>query len=141
MLSVFQNLSQISERWCRDGAETVMAIHGARLFGSEIADRATLDYFGAVLGEEEIAKLSTHRQRPEIGLGLRSYSQDIKGVAVADRVCQTERDTALLVHGNIAPAWITMRPWYRDRGLRAQVTAPPIAATPAIAPAVAEDVA
>src|SRR5207248_5016592 len=47
VLSVFQNLSQMSERWGRDGAETVMADHVARLFGSGIADRAMLDYPGS----------------------------------------------------------------------------------------------
>ena len=120
MLSVFQNLSQISERWGRDRAETVMANHVARLFGSGIADRATLDYLGAVLGEEEIEKVSTHRQRLELDLGSRTYSKDFKRLAAPDRVRQAERDTALLVYGNIAPAWISLRPWYRDRGLRAQ---------------------
>ena len=121
VLSVFQNLSQISERWGRDRAETVMANHVARLFGSGIADRATLDYLGAVLGEEEIEKVSTHRQRLELDLGSRTYSKDFKRLAAPDRVRQAERDTALLVYGNIAPAWISLRPWYRDRGLRAQV--------------------
>jgi type IV secretion system protein VirD4 len=118
-----------------------MANHVARLFGSGIADRATLDYLGAVLSEEEIEKVSTHRQRLEIDLGSRTCSKDFKRLATPDRVRQAERDTALLVYGNTAPAWISLRPWYRDRGLRAQVTAPPIAATPAIAPPVAEDVA
>ena len=137
VLSVFQNLSQISERWGRDRAETVMANHVARLFGSGIADRATLDYLGAVLGEEEIEKVSTHRQRLELDLGSRTYSKDFKRLAAPDRVRQAERDTALLVYGNIAPAWISLRPWYRDRGLRAQVAAAP---APPPQPAVAEDV-
>ena len=137
VLSVFQNLSQISERWGRDRAETVMANHVARLFGSGIADRATLDYLGAVLGEEEIEKVSTHRQRLELDLGSRTYSKDFKRLAAPDRVRQAERDTALLVYGNIAPAWISLRPWYRDRGLRAQVAAAP---APPPEPAAAEDV-
>jgi type IV secretion system protein VirD4 len=139
VLSVFQNLSQISERWGRDRAETVMANHVARLFGSGIADRATLDYLGAVLGEEEIEKVSTHRQRLELNLGSRTYSKDFKRLAAPDRVRQAERDTALLVYGNIAPAWISLRPWYRDRALRAQVTAA-CAPAPAVEPSVVEDV-
>ena len=63
------------------------------------------------------------RQRLELDLGSRTYSKDFKRLAAPDRVRQAERDTALLVYGNIAPAWISLRPWYRDRGLRAQVTA------------------
>jgi len=138
-LSVFQNLSQVSERWGRDRAETVMANHVARLFGSGIADRATLDYLGPVLGEEEIEKISTHRQRLQLDPGSRTYSKDYRRLAAPDRVRQAERDTALLVYGNIAPAWISLRPWYRDRALRAQVTAAPAPAPP-LEPAAAEDV-
>ena len=102
-----------------------MANHIARLFGSGIADHATLDYLGAVLGEEEIEKVSTHLQRLELDLGPR-YSKDFKRLAAPDRVRQAERDTALLVYGNVPRPWISLRPWYRDRGLRVQVSAPPV---------------
>jgi type IV secretion system protein VirD4 len=124
VLSVFQNLSQISERWGRDRADTLIANHTARLFGSGIADRATLDYLGAILGDEEIQKISTHRQRLDLELGSRTYSHDYKRLAAPDRIRQTQPNTALLIYGNIAPAWIGLRPWYRDRQLRAQVSTP-----------------
>jgi hypothetical protein len=83
---VFRNLSQISERWGRDRADTVIANHNARLFGSGIADRATLDYLGAILGDEEIQKISTHRQRLE--LGSRTYSNDYKRLAAPGRIAR-----------------------------------------------------
>jgi type IV secretion system protein VirD4 len=124
VLSVFQNLSQISERWGRDRADTLIANHTARLFGSGIADRATLEYLGAILGDEEIQKISTHRQRHQLELGSRTYSNDYKRLAAPDRIRQTQPHTALLIYGNIAPAWIGLRPWYRDRTLRAQVSTP-----------------
>jgi type IV secretion system protein VirD4 len=125
VLSVFQNLSQISERWGRDRADTLIANHTARLFGSGIADRATLEYLGAILGDEEIQKISTHRQRHQLELGSRTYSNDYKRLAAPDRIRQTQPNTALLIYGNLPPAWITLRPWYRDRQLRAQVSTPP----------------
>jgi type IV secretion system protein VirD4 len=124
VLSVFQNLSQISERWGRDRADTLIANHTARLFGSGIADRATLDYLGAILGDEEIQKISTHRQRHQLELGSRTYSNDYKRLAAPDRIRQTQPNTALLVYANLPPAWINLRPWYRDRQLRAQVSTP-----------------
>jgi type IV secretion system protein VirD4 len=141
VLSVFQNLSQISERWGRDRAETVMANHVARLFGSGIADRATLDYpwcrAGRGRDREGVHAPPALGARPGLA---HLQAKDFKRLAAPDRVRQAERDTAVLVYGNIAPAWISLRPWYRDCGLRAQVTAAP-AAVAAIAPAVAEDVA
>jgi hypothetical protein len=70
--------------------------------------------------------VSTHRQRLELDLGSRTYSKDFKRLAAPDRVRRAERDTAPLVYGNVPPAWTSLRPWYRDRSLRAQVSAPPV---------------
>ena len=62
LLSVFQDISQAADRWGRERAETIFANHRARLFSSGIGDRATLEYLRHTLGEEEIARVSTHRQ-------------------------------------------------------------------------------
>ena len=50
------------DRWGSDRAETIIANHRARLFCSGIGDRATLDYLRGTLGDEEIARISTHHQ-------------------------------------------------------------------------------
>jgi hypothetical protein len=55
---------------CRQGP--IIANHRARLFGSGIADRTALEYLGAVLGEEQIQRVATHRQRLEIARLARS---------------------------------------------------------------------
>ena len=44
LLTILQNLSQATDRWGKDRAETIIANHRARLFCSGIGDRATLDY-------------------------------------------------------------------------------------------------
>ena len=62
LLTILQNISQAADRWGRDRAETIIANHRARLFCSGIGDRATLDYLRHTLGEEEITRISTHRQ-------------------------------------------------------------------------------
>ena len=143
LLSVFQNLSQVADRWGRERAETIIANHRARLFGSGIGDRATLEYLGAVLGEEEIERISTHRQRLQVDLGSRTYSHDFKRIAAPNRVREADFGTALLVYGRLPPAWVKLRPWHRDRRLKemvngAQATgltpAPPPAPPPAPAP-------
>lgn len=124
LLSVFQNISQIAERWGRERAETIVANHRARLFGSGIGDRATLEYLGAILGEEEIEKVSTTKKRAElVELGSRTTSRDFKRLGAPHRIRQAEQDTALLVYGRLPPAWLALRPWYRDRDLTRQVQA------------------
>lgn len=92
-----------------------------------------------MLGEEEVEKVSTHRQRLELDLGSRTYSKDFKRLAAPDRIREAERDTALLVYGNLPPAWLDCGPGIAT-ALRAHVTAPPPPAAP-IAPEVADDVA
>ena len=137
LLTVLQNKSQADDAWGRDRAETIIANHVARVFCSGIGDRATLDYLGAILGEQEIQKVSTHRQRLELELGSRTYSKDYKRLAAPDRVRQAKRDTALLVYGNLPPAWIALRPWYRDRRMRAHVHAKTRAPAPSVPTVVA----
>jgi len=117
LLTVLQNISQGADRWGRERAETIIANHRARLFCSGIGDRATLEYLSSTLGEEEIARVATHRQSP-LAHGSRTTSTDFRALAAPNRVRQTAPDTALLIYGRLAPAWLRLRPWYRHRALR-----------------------
>jgi type IV secretory pathway TraG/TraD family ATPase VirD4 len=125
LLSVFQNVSQIHDRWGRERGETIMANHRGRLFGCGIGDKATLEYVGAILGDEAIAKSSSHRQRlGMLELGSRTDTHEYRRLARPDTLREAERDSALLVYGRLPPTWVKLRPWYRDRALRRQVETP-----------------
>ena len=128
LLTVLQNMSQAADRWGRDRAETILANHRARLFCSGIGDRATLDHLRHTLGEEEIARLSTHRPGA-LQPGSRTISSDFRSLAPAHRVRQADPDVALLVYGRLAPAWLRLRLWYSTPALRALVQASPRRAT------------
>jgi type IV secretion system protein VirD4 len=122
LLTVIQNMSQAADRWGRDRAETIIANHRARLFCSGIGDRATLDYLAHTLGDEEISRVSTTRENA-LATGSRTYSSDFRSLAAPHRVRQAAINSALLVYGNLAPAWLALRPWYADSQLRELVTA------------------
>jgi type IV secretion system protein VirD4 len=119
LLTVLQNLSQAFERWGRDRTETILVNHRARLFCSGIADQATLSYLGQTLGEQEVQRVSTHRQALQASGGSRTVSSDFRRLAGAHRVRQAPENSALLVYGRLPAAQIQLRPWYRDRRLRA----------------------
>jgi type IV secretion system protein VirD4 len=120
LLTVLQNMSQAADRWGRDRAETILANHRARLFCSGIGDQATLDHLRHTLGEEEIARFSTHRSGA-LQPGSRTTSSDFRSLAPAHRVRQSDADVALLVYGRLAPAWLRLRLWYSTPTLRALV--------------------
>ena len=122
LLTVLQNISQASDRWGKDRAETIIANHRARLFCSGIGDRATLDYLRQTLGEEEIHRIATHRSSP-LATGSRTHSSEFRALAAPHRVRQADTNTALLIYGRLRPAWINLRPWYQHRQLRQLVNA------------------
>ena len=121
LLTILQNISQATDRWGKDRAETIIANHRARLFCSGIGDRATLDYVRQTLGDEEIDRISTHRQSP-LATGSRTYSSEFRAIATPHRVRQADTNTALLIYGRLQPAWVNLRPWYANRELRQLVS-------------------
>jgi type IV secretion system protein VirD4 len=127
LLTILQNISQAADRWGHDRAETIIANHRARLFCSGIGDRATLEYLRTTLGDEEIARIATHRQSP-LATGSRTYSTDFRSLAAPHRVRQADTNTALLIYGRLAPAWISLRPWYANTKLSQLITSAQAAA-------------
>jgi type IV secretion system protein VirD4 len=134
LLSVFQNISQIHDRWGKDRAETIVANHRARLFGAGIGDRATLEYVGAILGDEATQKVSAHRNRLQlVELGSRTYAHEYRRLATPNKVREAQPTTALLVYGRLKPTWIRLRPWYEDRELTRKVNTMPHTGAPKVA--------
>ena len=148
LLSVFQNVSQIRARWGKDRAETIVANHRGRLFGSGIGDRETLEYVGAILGDQAIDKISAHHDRFQVlDLGSRTATHEYRRIAGPNKIREAESATALLVYGRLKPTWLKLRPWYEDRALTRKVNttsveaptpvAEPLSAAPSAHPQVA----
>jgi type IV secretion system protein VirD4 len=131
LLTVLQNMSQASDRWGSDRAETIIANHRARVFCSGIGDRATLEHLRQTLGEEQVMRVS--RQRAGLlSAGTVTISQERQPLAPPNRVRQAKADRALLVYGNLPAAWLRLRPWYRDPRLRALAAGLPVPARRAV---------
>jgi type IV secretion system protein VirD4 len=124
LLTVLQNISQAADRWGSDRAETIIANHRARVFCSGIGDRATLDYLRQTLGDEEITRYSTHRHGA-LAPGSRTVSSDFRALAAPNRIRQQNPDSALLIYGRLAPAWLRLRLWYSNPHLTALAACKP----------------
>lgn len=118
LITVLQNASQASDRWGSDRAQTIIANHRARLFCSGIGDSPTLEHLRSTLGEEEISKVSRH-YAGGLRSGSKTTASELRALAPAHRVRQLRADSALLVYGRLPPAWVSLRPWYARKQLRA----------------------
>ncbi len=115
VVSVFQDLAQARSRY-GEAADTILANHRAKLFLSGISDARTLDYLGRALGEEEVGYES--RTLGERGSASRTSGTRSRRLAPADAVRGVPPGEAILVYGHLPPARLSLRPWYRERGLR-----------------------
>jgi type IV secretion system protein VirD4 len=134
LVTVFQDMAQISAVYGRDRAPTIVSNHRARMILSGIADAQTLDYVTRVLGEEEVARTSS----TEGGRGRRSTTRSLthRSLVPANVLREMKQGRGLLLYGSIPPARLTLRPFFSDRRLRriaagsARVTALPPGDTP-----------
>jgi type IV secretion system protein VirD4 len=115
LVTVLQDLAQVHDRW-GSKADTIVNNHRAKLFGAGTTCARTLDYVSRVLGEAE------YRQSSEtVGeRGRRSTTKSVNHRPLAPANVVRERDpgSLLLLYGNLPPAVVRTRPWYRDRRLR-----------------------
>lgn len=115
LVSIFQDLAQLEERWGR-AWRTVASAHRAKLFGTGIGDPGTLAYIRELTGESE------YEQRSDTSGFLGQHSQTVgttyRSIAPSHVVREAEPGTAVLIYGNLPPARLELRRWYADRRLR-----------------------
>lgn len=121
LVSVFQDLAQIKERW-GTRALTIVNNHRAKLIGSGTADPDTLEYAARVLGDQEIQQISSTAGQE--GRASTTQSTTYHTLAPPHTLRQAEPGTALLIYGSLPPAHVRLRPWFADRRLRRLAGAP-----------------
>lgn len=116
LVSVFQDMSQINAVYGRDRAPTIVSNHRAKVILSGIADAQTLDYVARLLGDEEIRQTSSTTSAE--GRRSTTHSVAYRNIAPANVLREMKPGHGLLVYGHLAPARISLRPWFSDRRLR-----------------------
>lgn len=116
LVSVFQDMAQIVAVYGRDSAPTIVSNHRAKIILSGIADAQTHEYVGRLLGEEEIRQTASTSGAE--GRSSRTESVMYRSLAPANALREMAAGEGLLIYGNVPPAKITLRPWFRDRRLR-----------------------
>jgi type IV secretion system protein VirD4 len=122
LLTILQDLAQAYDRWGRERADTIVNNHRAKLLGAGLADERSLDWVGRLLGERAVAQHS--KTSGDIGQRSTTSSSVYRPLAPANIVREARAGSALLVYGNLPPAWISLRPWFKDRCLRRLASSP-----------------
>lgn len=115
LVTIWQDLAQVSAIY-RDRAQTVLNNHRARLFGTGIADQATLEYVSRMIGDEP------HQERnisADLAGSRLSISQHTtwRRAAPVEQLRRLRNDRAVLLYGSELPALVRLRPWFKERDL------------------------
>ncbi|HWI04111.1 MAG TPA: type IV secretory system conjugative DNA transfer family protein, partial [Acidimicrobiales bacterium] len=117
LLTVWQDRSQQRLRYGREGAETIWNNSAAKVVLSGVSDAATAEV-SAILGEEEHERMGSSL---EVSGGRHSVSAqtNTRRLVSEDALRRQRPGQGVLVYRDLPPLRLTLRPWYRDRTLKA----------------------
>ncbi len=122
LVTVVQDLAELAARYTPERAQTIANNHRAKVVLSGVADLSTLDLLSGLVGDAIVREETvTHDLRD--GRRTRSTATALRRLAPTDELRRIDPGTGVLVYGHLPPARIRLRPWYRDRSLRAKATA------------------
>ena len=116
VLMFWQSLAQIEEAYGRL-ANSVITNHATKLFFPAASDESTLGYQSKIVGDEDVERRSWST---DAAGGRRSVSgSEHREPLVPYHVPRlAPLGQALLIHGNLPPAVIRGRKWWKERRLR-----------------------
>ena len=122
LLTCFRHLGQLQARY-GDRAEAVLDGHQAKVILSGITDPPTLAHLSQLLGDETIRHLATPAALAKAGQD-KGEAQPIRAryTSPAEALRWIAPGQGVLLYGHLPPAYLALRPWFRDRRLAAMVS-------------------
>jgi type IV secretion system protein VirD4 len=117
LVSTFRHLGQMQARY-DDRAEAVFANHRAKVILSGVTDPPTLGLLSHLLEDETIRHLATPAALAKAG---KDQEERARQSSPADALRRISPGQGVLLYGHLPPAYLTLRPWFRDRQLAAMV--------------------
>ena len=121
LITVWQDLAQMKARY-GDRAHTVINNHRATVALAGVKDPTTLDHISRLIGETEAMRESTTTDasgRRSITLGHQS-----RRLAPDHALRSMGKGECVLIYGALPPVQLRLRPWFRERPLRARSQPP-----------------
>jgi type IV secretion system protein VirD4 len=121
LVTICQDLAQLTTRYGAERARTIANNHRAKLLLSGVSDLSTLDLLSGLAGEAVVREETvTHDLRD--GRRSRSSAVAFRRLAPTDELRRIPPGQGVLVYGHLPPVRIHLRPWFRDRRLRGRVS-------------------
>ncbi|MDE3202722.1 MAG: type IV secretory system conjugative DNA transfer family protein [Acidobacteriota bacterium] len=117
LVTVCQDLSQLTARYGPERSRTIANNHRAKLLLSGVGDLQTLDLLSGLAGEQSVRETSFTRDMRS-GAASRSDSTRIRRLAPTDELRRVTPGHGVLVYGHLPPVRVRLRPWYSDPMLR-----------------------
>jgi type IV secretion system protein VirD4 len=117
LVTICQDLAQLTTRYGAERARTIANNHRAKLLLSGVSDLATLDLLSGLAGEAAVREETvTHDLRD--GRRTRSSAVAYRRLAPTDELRRIPPGQGVLLYGHLPPVRVYLRPWFRDRRLR-----------------------
>ena len=124
LVTVCQDLSQLTARYGPDRARSIANNHRAKVALSGIADVGTLDTVSGLAGEQAVQQQTITADLRD-GRRTTSASVSYRRLASADELRRIPPGRGVLIYGHLPPVRLLLRPWYRDRELTRRVESDP----------------
>jgi type IV secretory pathway TraG/TraD family ATPase VirD4 len=110
LVSIWQDLAQLKSLY-GNRAHTVLNNHRAKLFGTGIADEATLEYVSRLVGDERRTELNIS---DDVRGGRRTVSEHVayRRAVPIDVLRRLKQNEGVLLYGNDLPVHVRLRPWF-----------------------------
>jgi type IV secretion system protein VirD4 len=120
LVTTFRHLGQMQARY-DERAEAVFSNHRAKVIMSGVTDPATLALLSHLLEDETIRHLATPAALAKAGKEQEGATARSRYSSPADALRWISPGQGVLLYGHLPPAYLTLRPWFRDRQLAAMV--------------------
>ena len=117
LVTVCQDLGQLSSRYGNERARTIVNNHRAKMLLSGVSDLPTLDLLSGLAGEQAIREESYTLDQTD-GRRTRSSAVAFRRLLPSDRLRRIPPGEAILIYGHLAPVRLRLRPWFADPVLR-----------------------
>lgn len=123
LVTVCQDLAQVSARYGPERSRTIVNNHRAKLLLSGVCDLTTLELMSGLVGET-LVREETLTTDLRDGRRTRSNASALRRLAPVDLLRAVAPGEGVLVYGHLPPARLALRPWYNDARLRQRVGYP-----------------